>query len=61
MVAIKVFKIEDSDADAAALRACAAMEIRILQQLHHANIVTYLEVCTLAEPVYHKPGSGCGV
>lgn len=61
MVAIKVFKIEDSDADAAALRACAAMEIRILQQLHHPNIVTYLEVCMLAEPLYHKPSSGYGV
>lgn len=45
LVAIKMLKVEDGDADAAALRACAALEIRILQHLPHPNVITYIEVC----------------
>lgn len=43
-VAIKEFKIEDFDEDAEALRACSFREVQILKELHHPNIVTYLEV-----------------
>lgn len=47
LTTIKMLKIEDGDADATALRACAAMEIQILQQLPHPNVVTYIEVSVL--------------
>ena len=43
-VAIKEFKIEDFDEDAKALRACSFREVQILKELHHPNVVTYLEV-----------------
>ena len=43
-VAIKEFKIEDFDEDAEALRACSFREVQILKELHHPNVVTYLEV-----------------
>lgn len=44
IVAIKEFKIEDIDEDAEALRACSFREVQILKELHHPNVVTYLEV-----------------
>ena len=44
IVAIKEFKIEDCDADAEVLRACSFREVMILRELHHPNVVTYLEV-----------------
>ena len=44
VVAIKEFKIEDHDADAEALRVCSVREVQILRELHHPNVVTYLEV-----------------
>ena len=44
MVAIKVFKIEDLDEDAEVLRACSLRELRILTELQHPNVVTYVEV-----------------
>lgn len=44
LVAIKRFKVEDTDGDAAALRACAWREVQLLRQLRHASVVTYIEV-----------------
>lgn len=44
VVAIKEFKIEECDEDAEVLRACSLREVNILRELHHPNVVTYIEV-----------------
>ena len=51
IVAIKEFKIEDIDEDAEELRACSIREVEVLRELHHPNVVTYLEVPLALAPL----------
>ncbi|DBB05721.1 TPA: hypothetical protein ACH3X1_012322 [Trebouxia sp. C0004] len=51
-VAVKEFKIEDFDEDAEALRACSLREVQILKELHHPNVVTYLEDFMLGNKLF---------